>query len=333
MLIVMSVSPAFSQEGFKNVINYGEYKYEYILSPIPKQKDRYDLKITILDDVHSPQLVYQSFVNTEGMLTKGNQYKIIVFFAKRLNNKWIQEPTSHVEIAFDLIENLFKHSSRGMIAKYQAEPITAVLDIDLATGIITESQAMDYAMQFIVVNYNQLFDQYALAIPPELVVKEIDENNTVFVASNQAPSSVRDTTSIGDKNYSYTLTETQKDSYSLEIKFIIRGEDIVSEETVYSSTLKVTDLMASKQIYRIQIFYAKGEGYMWHTTPQSYFQEDFNFNRRVIRTRTEGKIKEMRISRFAKESDFAPGQAYTSKDMLTQTVRFFIKNFNKALVK
>lgn len=330
-LLLFAESHIAAQARFDGVLDYGDYKYEYRLIPIAKEK--YDLKITTLDKINLPHLVYQSHVHTEGALTQGSQYKVFFFLAEKIENKWKIDPTSHVEVIFDLIDNTFKHRSRGMIAKFEAPQIAQVLDVDLAMVNLTESQAINYAMQFVMLNYNQLFGQYAITVLPELVTKQIGESHTVFIASNHAESSMRDTINVDNKNYVYTLTETEKDKYSLEIKFITRGADIVSEETVYSSTLKVSDWLINKNIYRIQIFYAKGEGYLWRTTPQSYFQSDFNFNKKVVRSQSAGKIKETQTVKFSKEVKFADKKEYTSKEMLNETVHFFVKNFNKALTR
>ncbi len=329
----------FAQKGYQGSIDYGNYKYKYSLSLMPKQKAQYELKINVLDNSNTTKIAYQSLVNIEGTLAKGKQYKVFIFYAEKPfysenpYDKWIVDITSHVELIFDLADNLLKHSNRGMIAKKETEELTDVLDIDLATNPITEAKAIDYAMRFIILNYNQLFGNYAISTPEKKSVTQIGKRNTVFVSANDAPSSVRDTVSVRGKNYAYIVTETEKNKYSLEVKLVKQGADIVEEQIVYSSDLEVTDNTEKKKIYTIKILYAQGKGYTWRTTPQSFLVADFNFHKKLSRWQAEGKLKEMQTGKFVAITKFTDKHQYTQRDMLGDVIRFFVKNFNKALLK
>jgi hypothetical protein len=326
--------PSVAQTNFKGMVDYGDYKYEYELSPLPKLKNKYALKINITGNNQPAQLVYQSQASIEGILTKGKQYKIFVLFAEKQNEQWKIDPTSHIELNFDLVDNLMKHSNRGIVAKYEAEELTDVLTVDLANEIITEAQAVDYTLQFIVLNYNQLFGNYAISNPKKKTVQNIGgKRKTIFVSSNDAPSSLRDTISFKNKNYSYQLTETEKNSYSLEIKLVTNGADIANEEIVYNSDLKVVDEVEKKKIYQVKIFYAKGKGYTWRTTPQSFLQTDFNFHKKLTRSQVFGKMQEAQTGKFTPITKFTDKHQYTQKDMLNETIRFFVMHFNKMLLK
>lgn len=322
----------FAQKNYQGSIDYGNYQYSYDLSLMPKQKSQYDLKISILDN-NSPKIVYQSYINIEGTLAKGKQYKIFTFYAEKLNEKWKTDATSHVEIIFDLADNLLKHSNRGMIGKKEAEELTDVLDIDLATDPITEAEAIEYAMKFIILNYNQLFGNYAISKPEKKSITQIGKRNTVFVSANDAPSSLRDTVSVRGKNYAYIITETGGNKYSLEVKLVKQGADIVDEEIVYSSDIQVTDDTEKKKIYTIKVLYAQGKGYTWRTTPQSFLVADFNFHKKLSRWQAEGKLKEYQTGKFVAITKFTDKHQYTQHDMLGDVIRFFVKNFNKALLK
>lgn len=333
-LLFFFSTPIFAQTPFRGVVDYGNYKYEYEFSPLAKLKGKFVLKINILANNQPSQIVYQSQASIEGALSKGKQYKIFVLFAEKQNEQWKTDPTSHVELNFDLVDNLMKHSNRGMVAKYEAQELTDVLAVDLASEPITEAQAVDYAMQFIVLNYNQLFGSYAISNPEKKTVQRVEgKRKTIFVSSNDAPSSWRDTVSFRNKNYAYQLTETEKNSYSLEVKLVTNGADIVNEEIVYNSDLKILDEIESKKLYQIKIFYAQGKGYTWRTTPQSYLQTDFNFHKKLTRLQVFGKMKDTQTGKFAPITKFTDKHQYTQKDMLDEAVRFLVRHFNKVLLK
>ncbi len=325
-------TPIFAQPNFKGAVDYGNYQYQYELNLIPKQKGKYNLTIHILGDNKPAQLVYQSQARIEGELVQGKQYKIFLFYAEKLGEQWKTDPTSHIEIVFDLADNLMKHSNRGMVAKSEAEELTDVLSSDLASEAISEAQAVDYALQFMVLNYNQLFGNYAIASPQKKPVQQL-KRNTVFVSANDAPSSLRDTMSLKGKDYSFQLTETKPSHYSLEIKRITQGADIANEEIVYNSEVKIDDKTTNKDIYKVQIFYAQGKGYTWRTTPQSFTQTEFNFHKKLVRWQVSGKLKEMQTGKFVPITKFGDKHQYTQKDMLGDVVRFFVQHFNKALLK
>ncbi len=326
-------SAVFAQKSYQGSVDYGNYQYAYSLQPMPKQKSQYDLKINILDKDNSSKIVYQSYINIEGVLAKGKQYKVFIFYAEKQGEAWKIDATSHVELVFDLADNLLKHSNRGMIGKKETEELTDVLDIDLATNPITEAKAIDYAMKFIILNYNQLFGNYAISNPEKKPITQIGKRNTVFVSANDAPSSIRDTVSVRGKNYAYILTETERNKYSLEVKLVKQGADIVDEEIVYSSDVQVTDNTEKKKIYTIKILYAKGKGYTWQTTPQSFLLADFNFHKKLSRWQAEGKLKEFQTGKFIAITKFTDKHQYTQQDMMGDVIRFFVKNFNKALLK
>lgn len=332
LLLIGSNIAVLAQKNYQGSIDYGNYQYNYDLSLMPKQKAQYELKINILDK-NSPKIVYQSYLNIEGTLAKGKQYKIFIFYAEKLDDKWKIDATSHVELTFDLADNLLKHSNRGMISKKEAEELTDVLDNDLATNPITEAKAIEYAMKFIILNYNQLFGNYAISTPEKKPITQIGKRNTVFVSANDAPSSIRDTVSVRGKNYAYIITETEKNKYSLEVKLVKQGADIVEEQIVYSSDLEVTDNTEKKKIYTIKILYAQGKGYTWRTTPQSFLVADFNFHKKLSRWQAEGKLKELQTGKFVAITKFTDKHQYTQRDMLGDVIRFFVKNFNKALLK
>jgi hypothetical protein len=329
---VCAFTPIFAQSSFKGTVDYGNYQYQYELNPSPKQKGRYNLKINISEDNKPAQLAYQSQASIEGALMQGNQYKISLFYAEKLGEQWKIDPTSHIEIIFDLADNLMKHSNRGIVAKFEAEELTDVLSRDLASESISEAQAVDYALQFMVLNYNQLFGNYAISDSEKKPVQQL-RHNTIFVSANDAPSSLRDTISSKGKNYSFQLTETKPSHYSLEIKRITQGADIANEEIVYNSEVKVDDKTTNKDIYKVQIFYARGKGYTWRTTPQSFTQTEFNFHKKLIKWQVSGKLKEMQAGKFVPITKFGDRHQYTQKDMLGDVVRFFVQNFNKALSK
>jgi len=330
LLLIGSYSVIFAQKNYQGKVDYGNYQYAYNLSLIPKQSNKFDLKITILNEDSTTQIAYQSFVNIEGILAKGKQYKIFVVYAEKPDMDWKTDPTSYVELTFDLADNSLKHTNRGIIAKKEAEKLTSVLDIDLAKDSITEAKAIDYAMQFIVVNYNQLFGNYAISIPDQNPVKQIGKGNTVFVSATDAANSSRDTVSVREKNYAYILTETEKNKYSVEVKLVKQGLDIVNEEIVYSSNIEVID---HRKKYTVKIFYAQGKDYTWRTTPQSFVQMEFNLQKKLIRSQVFGKLKESQTGKFVAITKFTNAHQYTQQDMLAEAVRFFIRNFNKALLK
>lgn len=333
LLFFGSRTTIFAQKNYEGKVDYGDYQYTYQLKAIAKQNNKYDLKISILDKDNTSPTVYQSFVNTEGVLAKGKQYKIFVVYAEKLDKDWKTDPTSHVELIFDLADNLLKHSNRGIVVKKEAEELTDILDIDLAKDPLTEAKAIDYAMQFIVLNYNQLFGNYAISSPEKKPVKQMGKRNTVFVSANDAANTSRDTVSVRGKNYAYILTETEKNKYNLEVKLVKQETDIVDEEIVYSSDIEVTDDTEKKKIYTVKILYAQGKGYTWRTTPQSFVQTDFNFHKKLTRSQVFGKLKESQTGKFVPITKFTDKHQYTQQDMLTESIRFFVRNFNKAMLK
>ncbi|TAH22204.1 MAG: hypothetical protein EAZ08_01740 [Cytophagales bacterium] len=328
-----SLTAIFAQKNYEGKVDYGNYQYTYQLKAMAKQNNKYYLKISILDKDNTSPTVYQSFVNTEGVLAKGKQYKIFVMYAEKIEENWKTDPTSHVELIFDLADNLLKHSNRGIVVKKEAEELTDILDIDLAKDPLTEAKAIDYAMQFIVLNYNQLFGNYAISSPEKKPVKQIGKRNTVFVSANDAANTSRDTVSVRGKNYAYILTKTEKNKYNLEVKLVKQGADIVDEEIVYSSDIEVTDDTEKKKIYTVKILYAQGKGYTWRTTPQSFVQTDFNFHKKLTRLQVFGKLKESQTGKFVPITKFTDKHQYTQQDMLTESIRFFVRNFNKAMLK
>ncbi|MCU0391979.1 MAG: hypothetical protein MUE81_12740 [Thermoflexibacter sp.] len=319
---------------FKGTVDYGDYAYLYEISPLPKQTQRYSLKINALKSGSPSMLAYQSILWTEGKLERGQQYKVLVMFAEKVNQQWKSDPTSHVEIVFDLADNLMKHSNRGMIAKKEAAQLTDVLSTDLASEDISQQQAIDFVMQFLVINYNQLFGEYAISNPIKQPITQLEgKRKTVFVSANDATGSFRDTVSLKQKHYAYQLTEVDKEKYSLEIRLINQGNDIANEELVYSSEIQVDNKINNKDIYSLKILYAKESGYAWRTTSQSFLQVEFNFQKKLSRYQVFGKMKETQTGKFAPITKFTDKHQYTQKDMLDETVRFFVKNFNKMLLK
>ncbi len=332
VFLICSYKTTFAQTSFKGSLNYGLYQYDYVLGQLPKQKNKFDLKISTSKDSTPAQLVYQSQVRIEGALAKGKLYKIFILYAQKINDQWKIDPTSHVEIVFDLEANLMKHSNRGMIAKMQAEQLTDVLDIDLARDSINTSKAVNYALQFMILNYNQLFGTYSVDVPQKKVVQKINRN-TVFISANNATSLLRDTLSFGGKNYSYQLTPTKPNNYSLLIKWVTRGADVINEQIVYDSQVKIDDRINDKGVYQIKVFYAKGKDYIWRVSPQSFAQANFDFRKKEIRWQVSGKLKEYQVGEFAATTNFADRYMHTQKDMVGEVVRFFIENLNRAFLK
>jgi hypothetical protein len=332
VFLICSYKPTFAQVSFEDSLEYGNYQYKYALNQLPKQKNRYNLAIHISGDSTPNQLVYQSQVRIEGTLAKGKQYKIFILYAQKINDQWKIDPTSHIEIVFDLGDNLMKHSNRGMIAKMQAEQLTDVLDIDLARDSINTSKAVNYALQFAILNYNKVFGTYSIDTSKKKIVQKISRT-TIFISANDATSSLRDTLSFGGKNYAYQLTETKPNYHSLLIKWVTRGADVINEQIVYDSQVKIEDRINDKGIYQIKVFYAKGKDYTWRVSPQSFTQTDFNFRNREVRWQVSGKLKEYQVGEFAATTKFADRYLYTQKDMVGEVVRFFIENFNKAFLK
>lgn len=331
-LIVCFYQPSFAQTSFKDSLEYGTYKYEYELRQLPKQKNKYNLTISVLGSSTPAQIVYQSQAKIEGALVKGKQYHIYILYAQKINEQWKIDPTSHIEIAFDLADNLMKYSNRGMIAKMQTEQLTDVLDIDLARDSINTSKAVNYALEFVILNYNKLFGMYSIDTSKKKVVQTINRN-TIFISANDAASLLRDTLSFEGKNYAYQLTQTKPNNYSLLIKWVTRGADVINEQIVYDSQVKIEDRINDKGIYQIKVFYAKGKDYTWRVSPQSFTQTDFDFRRKEIRWQVIGKLKEYQTGEFAASTKFVDRYQHTQKDMVGEVVRFFLENFNKAFLK
>lgn len=324
---------SFAQSNFKGTVDYGDYQYEYILSPT-KQKRRYDFKMNILIENNPPKLIYQSFATIDGSLEQGSQYKVRFFYAEKVNEQWKTDPTSYAEVGFDLTQNKMTHDNRGIIAKKEAQELTDVLDIDLVRESINESQAVDYTVQYLVINYNQLFGNYAISDPKRQTVVQLGKkNNAIFVSPEEAPNNFRDTLSYKGKNYAFQLTEMKKYHYSLIISLVTKGEDIINEETVYSSEIRVEDKSGNKDYYGVKILYAQGNGYAWKTSPQSFVQMNFNFTKKTIQVHVEGKLAELNREKISKEYKLPNKEYYTKKDMLGDAARFFVRNFQKALVK
>lgn len=332
LLIFASVF-SFAQPNFKGTVDYGDYQYEYILSPT-KQKGRYDFKMNVLMESNPPKSIYQSFATIDGSLGQGSQYKVRFFYAEKVNEQWKTDPTSYAEVGFDLTKNKMTHDNRGIIAKKEAQELTDVLNIDLAKESIDESQAVDYIVQYLVINYNQLFGNYAISNPQRQAVVQLGKKNAaIFVSSEEAPDNFRDTLSYKGKNYSFQLTEMKKHHYSLIISLVDKGEDIVNEETAYSSEIRVEDKSGNKDYYGVKILYAQGKEYAWKTSPQSFLQMNFNFTKKTIQVHLEGKLAELHTGKIAKQYKLPTKEYYTKKDMLSDAVRFFVRNFQKALVK
>ncbi len=333
LLLLLAHTFSWAQSIFRGTVDYGQYQYEYILHPT-KQRGRYDFKINILMENQPPKLIYQSFATINGSLGQGSQYKVQFFYAEKINEQWKTDPTSYAEIGFDLTNNKMTHDNRGIIAKKEAQELIEVLNIDLARESITEAQAVDYAVQYLVVNYNQLFGNYAISEPQRQTVVQLGKKNTaIFVSPEEAPNNFRDTLSYRGKNYAFQLTEMKKYHYSLVISLVTKGEDIISEETAYSSEIRVEDKSGNKDHYGVKILYAQGKGYTWKTSPQSFVQMNFNFTKKTIQVRVEGKLAELSTGKIAKEYKLPSKEYYTKQDMLGDAVRFFVRNFPKALAK
>jgi hypothetical protein len=307
--------------------------FKYQLRPQAKVAGRYDLAVDLTKTASPAERVYESYLATTGATGPGKILTVTLFKASKENGRWLTDPKSLVEVAFDYGKNEVRYRHSGSIARFAEANPTDVVDKEVAE--ITQPEALQYALTYLLVNY-----------PRVLMISGESADQAGQLNSTAAPTEraslkitpdfikvplLRKFTNEG-KNYLLKLTPGERGRYDLEVRRYTGSETGSDVLIVYNSYLMLRDSVAAQNKYVINLHLALSKGYTWLPYPASFLTCNFEGNSATMFYRPQGKIKEY-------QAPAAPGlakvpaasDAITKEELVETAVKHFLTHYPKLL--
>ncbi|MCU0451293.1 MAG: hypothetical protein MUC97_15885 [Bernardetiaceae bacterium] len=332
-LALACISCTVNAQNLTGDIDQGGQIFKYQLRPQAKAAGRYDLTVDLAQPGQPAERVYESYLATTGAASPGKTLAVTLYKASKENGRWLTDPKSLVEVAFDYAKNEVRYRQSGSIAQFAEAALTDVVDKEVAE--ITQPEALQYALTYLLVNY-----------PRVLVISGESADQVGQLSSTAAPTeraSLKITPDLikvpllrkfahEGKNYILKLTLGERGRHDLEVRRYTGSETGSDVLIVYNSYLMLRDSVADQNKYVVNLHLALNKGYTWLPYPASFLTCSFEGNSATMFYRPQGKIKEYqspaapRLAKVPSTSD-----AITKEELVETAVKHFLTHYPKLL--